>query len=72
MDLHALMKSHEKVAQLLKSLDYSLQAPRKTNEGKSHPDRDSQFRYINQQTEKFQNEDLPVISIDAKKKEQNY
>ena len=61
--------SHEKVAQLLKSLDYSLQAPRKTNEGKSHPDRDSQFRYINQQTEKFQNEDLPVISIDAKKKE---
>ena len=61
--------SHEKVAQLLKSLDYSLQAPRKTNEGKSHPDRDCQFRYINAQTEKFQNEGLPVISIDAKKKE---
>ena len=61
--------SHEKVAQLLKSLDYSLQAPRKTNEGKSHPDRDSQFKYINQQTEKFQSEGLPVISIDAKKKE---
>ena len=57
------------MAQLLKSLDYSLQAPRKTNEGKSHPDRDSQFQYINQQTEKFQNEGLPVISIDAKKKE---
>lgn len=61
--------SHEKVAQLLKSLDYSLQAPRKTNEGKSHPDRDSQFQYINEQTEKFQNEGLPVISVDAKKKE---
>ena len=61
--------SHEKVAQLLKSLNYSLQAPRKTNEGKSHPDRDSQFQYINQQTEKFQDEGLPVISIDAKKKE---
>ncbi len=61
--------SHEKVAQLLKSLNYSLQAPRKTNEGKSHPDRDSQFQYINTQTEKFQSEGLPVISIDAKKKE---
>lgn len=61
--------SHEKVAQLLKSLDYSLQAPRKTNEGKSHPDRNSQFQYINEQTKKFQNEGLPVISIDAKKKE---
>ena len=46
--------SHEKVAQLLKGLDYSLQAPRKTNEGKSHPDRDSQFQYINAQTTKFQ------------------
>ena len=61
--------SHEKVAQLLKSLGYSLQAPRKTNEGKSHPDRDQQFEYINEQTKKFQNEGLPVISIDAKKKE---
>lgn len=61
--------SHEKVAQLLKRLNYSLQALRKTNEGKSHPDRDSQFRYINKQTEKFQNEGLPVVSIDAKKKE---
>lgn len=61
--------SHEKVAQLLKSMDYSLQAPRKTNEGKSHPDRDSQFQYINEQTEKFQSKGLPVISIDAKKKE---
>ena len=61
--------SDEKVAQLLKSLGYSLQAPRKTNEGKSHPDRDSQFEYINEQTEKFQNEGLPVVSMDAKKKE---
>ncbi len=61
--------SHEKVAQLLKDLGYSLQAPRKTNEGKSHPDRDQQFEYINEQTKKFQAQGLPVISIDAKKKE---
>ena len=61
--------SHVKVAQLLKSLGYSLQAPRKTNEGKSHPDRDEQFKYINSQTKEFQNRGLPVISVDAKKKE---
>ena len=61
--------SHEKIAQLLKSMGYSLQAPRKTNEGKSHPDRNSQFEYINHQAEVFQNKGLPVISIDAKKKE---
>ena len=60
--------SHEKVAQLLKGLGYSLQAPRKTNEGKSHPDGNQQFEYINEQTKKFQDEGHPVISIDAKKK----
>ena len=61
--------SHEKVSQLLKSTGYSLQAPRKTNEGKSHPDRDAQFKYIYTQTQQFQELYLPVISIDAKKKE---
>ena len=35
------------VGQLLEELDYSLQGARKTLEGKSHPDRDNQFRYIN-------------------------
>ncbi len=58
--------------QLVKYLDtlgYSLQAPRKTNEGKSHPDRDAQFRYINSQSAKFQKQGLPVVSVDAKKKE---
>jgi Rhodopirellula transposase DDE domain len=33
--------SHEKVAQLLHQLDYSLQANAKTQEGKQHPDRDA-------------------------------
>jgi hypothetical protein len=61
--------SHVKVADLLKQADYSLQAPRKTNEGKSHPDRDAQFRYINFQSAKFQKQGLPVVSVDAKKKE---
>ena len=41
--------SHEKVAQLLRSMDYSLQGNRKTEEGNDHPDRDAQFRHINEQ-----------------------
>lgn len=61
--------SHTKVAAILKSIGYSLQSTRKINEGKSHPDRDKQFKYINTQTIKFQHQGLPVISIDAKKKE---
>src|ERR1039457_7546005 len=41
--------SHEKVAQLLREMDYSLQGNRKTEEGEDHPDRDAQFRHINQE-----------------------
>lgn len=61
--------SHEKVAQLLRDLDYSLQGNRKTLEGKSHPDRDKQFRYINEQVRKALAAGQPVISVDTKKKE---
>jgi len=35
--------SHEKVAQLLRQMNYSLQSNRKTEEGDEHPDRDAQF-----------------------------
>ena len=41
--------SHEKVAQFLRAMDYSLQGNRKTEEGADHPDRDAQFQYINDQ-----------------------
>ncbi len=61
--------SHTKVGKLLKKAGFSMQAPRKRNEGKSHPDRDEQFKYINSKTIEFQNEGQPVISVDAKKKE---
>jgi transposase-like protein len=61
--------SHRKVAELLHGLNYSLQGNRKTREGTSHPDRDSQFAYINAQTEAFQRRGQPVISVDTKKKE---
>jgi Rhodopirellula transposase DDE domain len=61
--------SHTKVAQVLAGLGYSLQGTRKTKEGASHPDRNAQFEYINQQAQAFQRRRQPVVSIDAKKKE---
>lgn len=61
--------SHEKVAQLLRELDYSLQSNRKTEEGDDHPDRDAQFRHINKEVRMALAEGRPVISVDTKKKE---
>lgn len=54
---------------LLKEMEYSLQANKKTLEGKSHPDRDQQFQYINDQAIQFLAWKVPVISVDTKKKE---
>lgn len=61
--------SHEKVAQLLREMDYSLQGNRKTQEGDDHPDRDAQFQYINEQVRRALAARRPVISVDTKKKE---
>ena len=57
------------MARLLKDHDYSLQGNAKTIEGKQHPDRDAQFRYLNDQVTTFLTAGLPVISVDTKKKE---
>lgn len=61
--------SDRTVAMLLKQGGYSLQANRKMQEGKSHPDRNAQFEYINRQVLSFQKQQQPVISVDTKKKE---
>ena len=61
--------SHAKVGQLLIGLNYSLQSTRKKMEGKSHPDRDAQFKFINSKVIEYQIRCQPVISVDAKKKE---
>lgn len=61
--------SHEKVAQVLRQLAYSLQGTRKMEEGDDHPDRDAQFRYINDQVRRALAAKRPVISVDTKKKE---
>jgi hypothetical protein len=58
-----------KVAQLLHALHYSLQGNAKTKEGKQHPDRDAQFRYIQRHGKSFLGRGWPVISVDTKKKE---
>jgi hypothetical protein len=57
------------VGELLYRLDYRLQANRKTREGASHPDRDAQFRYINDQVKAALAAGEPAISVDTKKKE---
>lgn len=57
------------VGRLLKRLDFSLQANAKTREGTNHPDRNAQFEHINAEVKAFQAAGQPVISVDAKKKE---
>jgi len=57
------------VRHLLKEAGYSLQANRKTREGRSHPDRDAQFRHINRRVKAQQRRGEPAISVDTKKKE---
>jgi len=61
--------SHRVVGELLHALGYSLQANAKTEEGGQHPDRDAQFRYLNEQVREQLRLDLPVLSVDTKKKE---
>ncbi len=60
---------HEVTRKCLIKLNYSLQANKKTKEGGNHPDRDSQFEFINEKTKDFISSNDPVISVDCKKKE---
>jgi transposase len=61
--------SHQGIANLLHEAGYSLQANVKTLEGAQHPDRDAQFNYLNEQVKTFLERELPVVSVDTKKKE---
>jgi transposase len=61
---------HSTISRLLKEMDYRLQVNRKElamNE--SHLDRDAQFEYINETVKRFIQKGAPVLSVDAKKKE---
>ncbi len=57
------------VGRLLKGLGFSLRANEKRLTGPPHPDRDRQFGYIGRVRRRFLKAGLPVISVDAKKKE---
>jgi hypothetical protein len=61
--------SHTVVGELLAQQNFSLQANSKTREGGDHPDRDAQFRQIDQSVSEASAAHQPVISVDTKKKE---
>lgn len=57
------------ISRLLRTHDYRLRANVKQAAGKDHPERDHQFHYIREQRATYLAHDLPVISVDTKKKE---
>jgi Rhodopirellula transposase DDE domain len=61
--------SKNTAARLLKKMDFKLRVNRKQIASTRSPDRNQQFLYIKQQRERFTTLGLPVISVDAKKKE---
>ena len=61
--------SADTVGDLLRAAGFSLQGNATTIEGRRHPDRDAQFRYISEQVKDHQGTGDPVVSVDTKKKE---
>jgi len=61
--------SDRSTGKLLRGLGFRLHANVKTREGKDHPDRDAQFRHINETVRCALAVGEPTISVDAKKRE---
>ena len=61
--------SYGTIETLLKYLEYSLQANKKSLEKASHEDRNAQFENINERAKRQHEKNQPVISVDTKKKE---
>ncbi|MFD3775754.1 ISAzo13 family transposase [Streptomyces sp. NPDC058612] len=61
--------SADTVANVLREEGFSLQANAKAPESSQHVDRDTQFRYVNEQAREHRDGGQPVISVDTKKKE---
>ncbi len=61
--------SDRSAGKLLKGRGYRLHANVKTREGKDHPERDAQFRHINETVRAALAAGEPTISIDTKKRE---
>ena len=60
--------SDDTVGRLLKQQGYTLQRTLKTEEGAQRPDRDAQFRYLNQQAKQHLAAGQPVISVDTRRR----
>jgi hypothetical protein len=54
----------------LKDAGFTMQSNSRAAEGRQHPDRDAQFRYIAAQAAEHRDGGQPVISVDSKKREQ--
>ena len=61
--------SDESIRRKLHEQGYTLQANKKSKEGRTSPERDAQFYYINKTAKKFLTRRNPIISVDTKKKE---
>jgi hypothetical protein len=59
----------ETVRRLLRSLQYALRVNRKRQSRRQDPERDQQMRHMLRQRRSFLQAQLPVISVDTKKKE---
>ncbi len=57
------------VAEWLRELGYNLRVNVKRLTGPPHPDRDRQFRYLEEVVAEFRAAGLPILSVDTKKKE---
>ncbi len=67
---YGIQVSQNIVSRALDELGYSKQQNQKNLQvGEPHPDRDSQFRFINEKAQEFLDAGDPVISVDTKKKE---
>ena len=67
---YGITVSQNVVSRALDALGYSKQQNQKMYQvGGQHPDRDAQFRFINETSSEFLANGEPVISIDTKKKE---
>ena len=62
--------SHTTVARLLDELDYRLRVNHKKLAGTKHPQRNEQFEYIASQRRRCEHNGIPIVSVDAKKREQ--
>jgi hypothetical protein len=62
--------SDSTVWRMLKQAGYTQQSNSRAQEGRQHPERDGQFRHIAARAREHLDAGQPVISVDAKKKEQ--